>query len=115
MSKAETVRRAAEDLGKRAEGVKRSVEGAAENIGRSGAFRAASEGAATIKEEIEGHSLGGKVSTVRIFRFFKKIRSVVSPYVCVLFTQKSSSTALLRTITKKPKPALSLLSLLLKN
>ncbi len=75
MSKAETVRRAAQDLGKRAEGVKRSVEGAAENIGRSGAFRAASEGAATIKEEIEGHSLGGKVSMVRIYRLKKIVQS----------------------------------------
>jgi len=61
VSRTESVRRVAEEVGKRAEDAKKAAADAAESVGKSGAFKAASEGAATIKEEIEGHSLGGKV------------------------------------------------------
>ncbi len=65
VSKAEAVKRAAEEVSKRAEGARKAVDAAAENIGKSGAFKVASEGAASIKEEIEGHSLGGKVGETK--------------------------------------------------
>ncbi len=61
VSKADAVRKAAQTVGKTAEEAKKRVDAAAENIGKSGAFKKATDGAATIKEEIEGHSLGGKV------------------------------------------------------
>ena len=48
-------------VGKRAEEAAKVVGGAAESIGKSGAFKAASQSAATIKQEIEGSSLGAKV------------------------------------------------------
>jgi len=48
-------------VGKRAEEAAKVVGGAAESIGKSGAFQAASQSAATIKQEIEGSSLGAKV------------------------------------------------------
>ena len=60
-SKAEPIKKASETIGKTAEDVGRVVGGAAESIGKSGAFKAASTSAATLKEEIEGHTLGGRV------------------------------------------------------
>lgn len=64
VSKAETMKRAAEisqEIGKKAEDAAKRVGSAAENISKSGAFKSASTSAASLKEEIEGHSLGGKV------------------------------------------------------
>ncbi len=58
-----------QDLGKKAGGAAKKVGEAAESLGKSGAFRTAATSAATIKEEIEGHSLGGKV-----YRAPKKLR-----------------------------------------
>lgn len=64
VSNAEAMKKAGEftqTLGKKAGGAARVVGDAAESIGQSGAFKAATHTAATIKDEIEGHSLGGKV------------------------------------------------------
>jgi len=57
----DAIKKAGQTIGKTAEDVGRVVGGAAESIGKSGAFQAATSSAATLKEEIEGHTLGGKV------------------------------------------------------
>lgn len=50
-----------ETLGKRAEDAAKVVGEAAENIGKSGAFKVATTTADSIKQEIEGHGLGSRV------------------------------------------------------
>lgn len=58
VSKVDAVKKASaftQDFGKKAEGAAKAVGSAAENIGKSGAFKMASKSAATIKEEIEGN------------------------------------------------------------
>jgi len=59
----EAVKKAGETIGKTADDVTRVVSGAAETIGKSGAFQAASSSAASIKEELESNTLGGRVYT----------------------------------------------------
>jgi import inner membrane translocase subunit TIM44 len=64
VSQAEAVKKAGEftqNIGQKAENVSRAVGEAAENISKSGVYKSATSTAAHIKEEIEGHSLGGKV------------------------------------------------------
>ncbi len=64
VSKTEALKKASqftETIGKRAEDAAKVVGGAAENIGKSGAFKAASTSAASLKQEIEGQGLGAKV------------------------------------------------------
>ncbi|TRY62186.1 hypothetical protein TCAL_09248 [Tigriopus californicus] len=64
VSKHESIKKATEyteSFGKRAEGAAKAMGSAAENIGRSGAFKVASSSASTLKDELEGHSLGGRV------------------------------------------------------
>lgn len=64
VSKHETIKKASqytESFSKRAEGAAKAMGSAAENIGRSGAFKVASSSANTLKDELEGHSLGGRV------------------------------------------------------
>lgn len=64
VGKNETLKKAGEfthTLGKKAEGAKKAVGDAAESIGKSGAFKAASTSAAVFREEIGGDALGGKV------------------------------------------------------
>lgn len=64
VGKNETLKKAGEfthTLGKKAEGAKKVVEDAAESIGKSGAFKVASNSAAVLREEIGGDALGAKV------------------------------------------------------
>jgi len=57
----EALKKAGETIGKTADDVTKVVSGAAESIGKSGAFQAASSSAANIKDELESNTLGGRV------------------------------------------------------
>ena len=64
VSQADAVKRAStftQDLGKKAEDAARKVGSAAENVSKTGAFQKAAQTAQTVREEIEGNSLGGQV------------------------------------------------------
>lgn len=64
ISKNETFKKASEsvgNIGKSTMKAGESIGKAAENISQTSAFKAATSAASNIKEELEGHSLGGKV------------------------------------------------------
>jgi len=72
VAKSDAVKKASEfteTLGKSTEGARKSIGTAAESISKSGAFQTVTSTASTIKEELEGSSLGGKV-----YRPPKKLR-----------------------------------------
>jgi len=72
VAKSEAIKKASEfteTLGKSTEGARKTIGDAAESISKSGAFQTVTSTASTIKEEIEGSSLGGKV-----YRPPKKLR-----------------------------------------
>jgi len=64
VAKSDAVKKASEfteTIGKSTEGARKSIGEAAESISKSGAFQTVTSTASTLKEELEGHSLGGKV------------------------------------------------------
>ena len=64
LSKTDAAKKAGEftqTIGKKAENIGKVAGDAAENISKSGVFKSATEVASTLKEEIEGQGLGGKV------------------------------------------------------
>lgn len=64
LSKHETVRKASEftgNIGEKTKGATESIGRAAETISQTSAFQSATKTASQLKEELESHSLGGKV------------------------------------------------------
>jgi len=57
----EAIKKAGETIGKTADDMGKAVSGAAEAVGKSGAFQAATTSAASLKHELESNTLGGRV------------------------------------------------------